>query len=163
MLSVYILKLENNKYYIGKTTNIEQRIIQHRRNEGSRWTQIHKMIGIIKKFDNCDNEDEDKYVLQYMKKYGIDNVRGGSFSEVFLSKEKRRVLENMICSSSNQCFKCGGSDHFVSECKRKEMKRGACFRCGREGHYVSNCYARTDIDGYGIYDSDSDSDSDSEY
>jgi len=153
MLSVYVLKLTNNKYYVGKTTNVEQRMIQHRRNEGSEWTQLYKMIEIDNVFNNCDDEDEDKYVIQYMKKYGIDNVRGGSFSELNLSREKKNVLESMIRSSSNLCFKCGSSKHFISECN-KNINRRVCFRCGREGHYISNCYARVDINGYEIDDVD---------
>ncbi len=39
MVYIYILKLENNKYYVGKTTNPEFRVNSHFKNEGSSWTK----------------------------------------------------------------------------------------------------------------------------
>ena len=38
----------------------------------------------------------------------------------------------------------------------------ACYRCGRLGHYASSCYARTNIDGEYIDDSDDDDIDDSD-
>ena len=58
---IYILKLENNKFYIGKTENAEIRIENHFENNGSEWTKIHKPLSIIEIIPNCDNYDEDKY------------------------------------------------------------------------------------------------------
>lgn len=38
-ISIYILELENNKYYIGKTTNSNFRLKQHYNSDGSVWTK----------------------------------------------------------------------------------------------------------------------------
>lgn len=46
---IYILKLKNNKYYIGKTLNVENRFHQHINGTGSSWTKKYKPISIIKK------------------------------------------------------------------------------------------------------------------
>ena len=37
--NIYILKLENNKYYVGKTDNLEQRKQQHLNGSASSWTK----------------------------------------------------------------------------------------------------------------------------
>jgi predicted GIY-YIG superfamily endonuclease len=70
MLYIYILELESNKYYIGKTTNPEFRLETHFDGSASAWTNKYKPVKIIEIFGGCDNFDEDKYTLKYMEKYG---------------------------------------------------------------------------------------------
>ena len=62
---IYILELENNKYYVGKTINPDFRIDSHFNNSGSSWTKLHKPKKVVELISNCDNFDEDKYTLQY--------------------------------------------------------------------------------------------------
>ena len=40
--------------------------------------------------------DEDKYTLKYMNKYGINNVRGGSFCELYLSEENQKNIKKIL-------------------------------------------------------------------
>jgi len=39
MVFIYILELENKKYYVGKTTNPDFRLEKHFNNSGSQWTK----------------------------------------------------------------------------------------------------------------------------
>jgi predicted GIY-YIG superfamily endonuclease len=59
---IYVLLLEEDKYYVGKTTNIKNRIDDHFTQFASSWTTKYKPVKIIEKIENCDNYDEDKYV-----------------------------------------------------------------------------------------------------
>ena len=122
MINIYVLQCENNKYYVGRTNNLEQRIDNHFNNFGSYWTIRYKPIKILKMYHNCDEYDEDKYTLKYMKKYGIDNVRGGSFVRLTLSKYEKKFLIKMIRSSENKCFYCNGLTHYVNDCNLKNVK-----------------------------------------
>jgi hypothetical protein len=52
-----------------------------------------------------------------MDKYGIDNVRGGSYSSVVLDTETKKQLIKISNNINNRCFICGKRDgHFAKEC-----------------------------------------------
>ena len=129
MEQIYILKLRGGKYYIGKTKNIEKRWDEHITGRGSGWTKKHIPISLIATIKSTSHFDEDKYVKEYMAKYGIENVRGGTYSNVVLDTNSIAILETEIRHSKNQCT-----------------------RCGRDSHYIKDCYASTDIDGAMIKD-----------
>ncbi len=156
MLYIYILTLKNNKYYVGKTNDIDNRLSQHFNGYGSEWTKKHSPIDVFDVIENCDDFDEDKYTKMLMHDFGIDNVRGGSYSSINLSREIYSVLEKEINMTTNKCLKCGKNGHFAKDCftnkKNKNYKRykNVCFRCGRESHYANNCYAVKDINGHYI-------------
>lgn len=121
--SIYVLQLKNDKIYVGRSTNVEHRIGQHFSGKGSRWTNIHKPLKIIEVIHHCfDLYDEDKYTFMYMKQFGIDNVRGGSFTNTneFTSTE-RKIIEKIIRGSNNECYRCGGKGHYASECQQQQL------------------------------------------
>lgn len=124
MEQIYIIKLEKSKYYIGKTRNIEKRWEEHLTGNGSGWTKKYKPTSLITTIKSTSQFDEDKYVKEYMAKYGIDNVRGGTYSNIVLDANSIAVLEKEIWHSKNLCT-----------------------RCGRDSHYIKECYAKTDVDG----------------
>ena len=68
MLYIYVLKLDRNEYYVGKTSNHDFRLETHFDVGGSAWTVKYKPIKLIELFVGCDNFDEDKYALKYMEK-----------------------------------------------------------------------------------------------
>ena len=52
----------------------------------------YKPICIIKRYENHDALDIDKYVKLFMLDYGVDYVRGGSYSEEILSDSQLNTL-----------------------------------------------------------------------
>ena len=153
-ITIYILGLQVGKYYIGKSYHPEKRIDQHFNGTGSAWTKKYPPISIVDVISDCDLFDEDKYTKMYMAQYGIDNVRGGSYCQIRLTDEMKRVLENELRASENKCYHCGEGGHFVSNCPNKgnSRKKGrssfkTCRRCKRKGHLVSKCYAKTTQSG----------------
>lgn len=92
MVYIYILKLQQDKYYVGKTKYPNFRINEHFNSEATEWTRLYRPIQIIKIIPNCDDYDEDKYTKIYMDRYGIDNVRGGSFVSIVLDSQTIKLL-----------------------------------------------------------------------
>jgi predicted GIY-YIG superfamily endonuclease len=84
---VYVLKLEQDKWYVGVSTNPEKRFQQHKNGfAGARFTKKFKPIDIVDKknlgkisYDEAQ-KFENKVVRTYMKKYGYNNVRGGDLT-----------------------------------------------------------------------------------
>lgn len=126
MLTVYVLRLEREKYYVGKTRNLQNRLDDHfvGAEFGSAWTRKYKPIDVVETIEDADDFDEDKYTLKYMSKYGIDNVRGGSFCQVVLSYRDKSVINKMITGSTDCCYTCGEPGHFAVDCIRQPLVQG---------------------------------------
>ena len=132
MVFIYVLKLQSNKFYIGKTQNPNFRLKDHGSGQGSAWTKKYKPVKLMELIKNCDSYDEDKHTLRYMELMGIDNVRGGSFCQLKLTSENRKTIERMIKGSTDKCYKCGESGHFASNCQGKYKKSWFCDFCNKE-------------------------------
>lgn len=119
MIYIYVLRLESGKFYVGKTTNPDFRLKQHSKNVGSEWTKKYKVIDCIELFESTDDFDEDKITLKYMKEHGVDNVRGGSFSQVELDIDHSKILNKMLQTSNDLCYGCGQKGHYIATCKNQ--------------------------------------------
>lgn len=119
---IYILKLESNKYYVGRTVNINFRLDQHFNTAGSYWTMKYKPIEILKLIPNANSFDEDKYTFIMMAKHGIDNVRGGSFTRITLPVTEKMLLQKIINNAIDICFNCHIMDHYAHECPYDPIK-----------------------------------------
>lgn len=161
MVYIYILSLQENKYYVGKSNNPVARIKQHAEGYGSQWCK--KYLPIIK-YDvhpNCSSYDEDKYVKMLMEEKGIPNVRGGSYPRELLTANEIIFLQKELDNATDRCYKCKQTGHFISECKNTIitmddgniliLNKMICSRCGRNNHLTENCYAKTHLNGNLLY------------
>lgn len=87
--TLYVLRLESEKWYVGITSKTpEERFEGHLRGRQAYWTQKYRAIAISdqKSLGDLSYQDaldyENKVTLAYMKKYGINNVRGGNYTDV---------------------------------------------------------------------------------
>ncbi len=120
MITIYVLKCTNNKYYIGKTTltDVSKRFNIHKKGQGAIWTRKYRPIEILNTYKNCDHFDEDKYTKIYMDKYGIENVRGGSYTKVNLENDVINFLKKELSSIHDKCYGCGSKKHFIKNCPK---------------------------------------------
>lgn len=142
--NIYTLQLKNNKYYVGKTRqDIEKRFEQHLNGSSALWTKIHKPIKILKIIPNVSSFEEDKIVKEYMSKYGINNVRGGSYILPNLTCNEIEFLTKEIRMANDLCIKCGNKGHFVTNCEFIENDEEEiiyeCEICKKEFTYENEC------------------------
>lgn len=137
MTSIYVLVLEHGKYYVGKSNDVDSRIKQHfegepfisghrpadrnlrnagTKDKGSAWTRLHKPVRVLEIISSCDNFDEDKYTKMYMSIHGIENVRGGSYCQIYLDESAKDFIRKEIMTSNDSCFRCGSKGHYIEEC-----------------------------------------------
>lgn len=86
---IYILKLENNKWYIGKTTNLRKELKLHRKGLKIPWTTTNKVLRVEKLIENGDYKE---IILNYIKKCGEQNVRAQEFESERKMEEERQNL-----------------------------------------------------------------------
>lgn len=114
---IYVLKLVKDKYYIGRTGRAAaERYAEHLAGTGSKWTSLHKPLKIVEVVENIDPFDEDKYTKMYMNKYGIENVRGGSYTSIILNEYQIYAIKVELDTANNRCFKCNQSGHYAINC-----------------------------------------------
>lgn len=135
MSTVYILRLEEGKYYIGKTINLDSRLAAHFGGNGAVWTKKYRPLELVEKMPG-DEVIENNYTLQYMKKYGIDNVRGGTFCQLVLPQSSITTINRIINANENKCYTCGESGHYANNCPKKIV---ICYKCNKSGHYSNAC------------------------
>jgi len=114
--NIYVLRCHQDKYYIGKSDNVENRFQQHLGGNGSAWTKKYPPISVEKTIQNASPFDEDRYVKEYMAKYGVENVRGGAYTQMTLEAKTIAQIENEIRGATDKCMKCGQAGHFVANC-----------------------------------------------
>jgi hypothetical protein len=158
---IYILKCASGKYYVGRTQNPDFRLQNHFDGEGSAWTRRYEPRKVVEIFQSRGLFDETSTTLELMSAYGVDNVRGGLYCQMKLSRDDQVAIEKQMRSAHDECMTCGGDNHFASDCPQKKTKERRyttkrskepdpteCKRCGRSSHTASQCYAKTILPGF---------------
>lgn len=117
--TVYVLKCKLDKYYVGRTQyEVCVAYNEHFSGKLCNWTKLYPPVDIVETISG-DKSTEDVTVLHYIEKYGLDNVRGGSYSSVIL--DNKTVVEILKKINIDYCCDCNKNGHFASECPDKKI------------------------------------------
>jgi predicted GIY-YIG superfamily endonuclease len=175
MSILYVLQLEGGKYYVGKTDDVQKRFEQHKLGYfGSQWTKTNKPEKILETRQVISIHDENNVTKDLMKLYGVNNVRGGCYTQVDLLDYQHDCLLYELRCISDCCFKCGRSGHFITQCREPDeviwecgkcktefiteadcedhenncnKSIPVCEKCGRNSHDKTKCFAKTHVNG----------------
>jgi hypothetical protein len=108
MKTIYVLKLEDNKYFIhheiDSDKDFEKIMIECEIYYD--YLKKYKPISIIETIFFTDNLDIDKTVKQYMYLYGFNNVRGGSYLEEKIPDYSEKTLNTELEFIDNNEKEC---------------------------------------------------------
>lgn len=85
---LYILALEQNKWFVGVSTNPKKRYHQHEIGKGSAWTRKYKPLQMDKVIDLKTHSPyaaqyyEEILTMKLQAKHGKHNVRGGDITDI---------------------------------------------------------------------------------
>jgi hypothetical protein len=167
---IYVLKLIDDRYYIGRTSNIIIRIEQHFTNNGSIYTKMYNPLKVIEVEEELTKDAEKNKTLFYMEKYGFEKVRGYTWCSIELKKNpciKNKIiikleskieyiideeLENLYMNDKKNIMEIGKilnkSPGFISDklekmgiVQRKQLTNGY-FEYVNSDQYTDNINAR---------------------
>lgn len=113
--TIYVLECKDGRYYCGETSNLAQRLEDHRNNKVG-WTTLYPMVRLLECKPKRTDFDELTTTLDYMRRYSIDRVRGANFVSLFLTNEQRATIQAQLDAATKKCFSCHQSNHFASTC-----------------------------------------------
>ena len=101
MYTLYILALEQKKYFVGSTRNLDVRYRAHQDGHGATWTRKFKVIGVdVAESRETLNEIKSlelRRTLQMMMKYGVNSTRGACFCEgrEYTWRDRARLAQSL--------------------------------------------------------------------
>lgn len=96
---VYVLELKGNKWYVGETTDLDERVAQHQDGDGSAWSKRYELVRLDKS-ELVDYEHrhfiEFVETIRQMNARGINNVRGGPFCKFRYTSAEKIAIARLI-------------------------------------------------------------------
>lgn len=96
---LYVLRCEDDQYYVGMSKNIKARLRKHFCGRGSQWTQRYhpqEIVEVVEYHVEYETLEklEDQKTLEMMDKHGWKNVRGGRWWSPFISAQPQPLRDN---------------------------------------------------------------------
>ena len=99
---IYVLKLVDDRYYVGRTGNILRRIEEHFTGVGSIYTMKYNPIKVIEVTEELTKQDERNKTLEVMTKYGWEKVRGACWCSLEINKPREKYKNKKLNKHNNK-------------------------------------------------------------
>lgn len=145
-MTVYVLLLENDKYYIGFTNrDVDKRFTEHLSGKGAQWTKKYPMVDVVA-ITPGDETKEKELTLEYMQKYGWWNIRGGPWCQIDMEHPPLEIRPAEPPTLKQKLKICAHIEESKEKAEQKQ-EENVCVRCGRTSHTAEDCYAKIHLNG----------------
>ena len=144
--SIYVLHLEDNNFYVGKTIrNVHTRIKEHLDNGymTSRWTKQYKPLRRLAPLTSIPDDLESwerAETLERMWIYGIQRVRGWKYTQLNLTVSDQSQVILQLCERKDLCRSCGNFGHGISYCSSKKYSKAKWMKDIKKSGYLHPDY-----------------------
>lgn len=101
--SIFVIQLEHNKFYVGESKDPVKRLEELREGLGPQWTHLYKPLHLAEVHQFKDASTLDTYVKMFMRRHGLEHVRGGSFEAAVLAPAVHSALDEELHGESSGC------------------------------------------------------------
>lgn len=116
MENIYVIECSDEYIYVTSAIGLTKNLIEYFSNLDCNWIKMHRPKEVIDIIKNKSLHRVDFYVLEYMNKYCIKKVRGGSYENTILTVEQLDKLNNLLLSDEKQCKYCKSNNHVMPNC-----------------------------------------------
>ena len=142
---IFVLKLNNDKWYVGETSNLSQTLEKIQKGDGPFWTQRNRFVAVEKIYEIGDLKS---ITLDYMKKYGWQNVRGYAWEQwsmkeppktlvKLLRDDENQLVSNLRKKQNGKCSKCQTQLYEIEEDIQIRKWKRDCYRCNKSTEIVT--------------------------
>ena len=115
---VYVLRYPNGMIYVGKSNDVQGRVLQHKRGDFALLWGTPAVVPTETPAIPHDLESwERNETLHQMRKHGIQKVRGWKYTASTLTAEEHRDVSMQIREKYDLCRLCGSDKHFANACR----------------------------------------------
>jgi predicted GIY-YIG superfamily endonuclease len=143
MESLFVLECSYDKWYIGRAKDVLHQVTYLECGFGPDWTRTYSPIRVVEERRIKSPDDVMTTTKEYMRKYGIDNVRCDTMcsllpeeygtSEVqssrFLDEDFERALRFELYAPPGSCTRCRGTGHASATCEHDPVLTWNCQYC----------------------------------
>jgi hypothetical protein len=96
LLNLFVFKSADDYYYLGFSTDVRRAFVELRAGFGPEWTRLHKPATIVHIVVNAESYHETEVLYEYFRRYGIERVRGGPYSDCVLSEAQIAQIKERL-------------------------------------------------------------------
>lgn len=115
---VYVLSLNDGKYHVGQSEDIDTTVDVFMSGGGSEWSNHHGVVCEVSPLTTyCSSMDEweRKETIERAMTFGMANVRGYKWGGLCMDPREFHEFESCVCESKNLCKNCG-KPHDITVC-----------------------------------------------
>jgi hypothetical protein len=117
---IYVIQYGDNQIFIGRSQDIDARIIQHQNGDGAHciqnWDTAKEIPPLTDPILSDLESWERNETLLRMTMVGISRVRGWMFQNKILTTPEKTEAFNQICEKFDSCRRCGKTEHHTHRC-----------------------------------------------